>query len=209
LEKFNLRYVPYSLESDQKRSRVELSWQLLQRLEQRSTIWLLTYINRGRKLVLFEYFHHSRWAANPDEVPEIPKQTVQSEKCLVSIMWGSTGIKSLLYVPKSMKYNTTSIVKSVVPNLVEHVCQESWRQTLRDIMVHLDNARPHNNMKSEAALTATKAGWIPTPDYSSDSSPSDFFLFGMLKERMSETSYSSPDELISAISEPIASLPKD
>jgi hypothetical protein len=31
----------------------------------------------------------------------------------------------------------------------------------------------------------------------------------MLKERMSGTSYSSPDELISAISELIASLPKD
>jgi hypothetical protein len=31
----------------------------------------------------------------------------------------------------------------------------------------------------------------------------------MLKERMSGTSYSSPDELISAITELIASLPKD
>jgi hypothetical protein len=31
----------------------------------------------------------------------------------------------------------------------------------------------------------------------------------MLKERMSGTSYNSPDELISAVSELIASLPKD
>jgi hypothetical protein len=34
LEKFNLRYVPHSLEADQKRSRVELSRELLQVLEQ-------------------------------------------------------------------------------------------------------------------------------------------------------------------------------
>jgi hypothetical protein len=34
LEKFNLRYVPNSLEADQKRSRIELSRELLQMLEQ-------------------------------------------------------------------------------------------------------------------------------------------------------------------------------
>jgi hypothetical protein len=34
LEKFNLRYVPHSLEADQKRSRVELSREFLQILEQ-------------------------------------------------------------------------------------------------------------------------------------------------------------------------------
>jgi hypothetical protein len=76
-------------------------------------------------------------------------------------------------------------------------------------MVHLDNARPHNSRKSPAAHTATKTRRIPAPAYSPDLSPSDFFLFGMFKERMSGTIYSSADELISAISELIASPPKD
>jgi transposase len=107
-----------------------------------------------------------------------------------------------------MKYNIAFFVESVVPDLVEHVCQESRRKTLRSIMVHLDNARPHNNRKSEAALTTTKASRIPAPAYSPCLSPSDFFLCGMLKERMSGTSYSSPDELISVISELIAAFRK-
>jgi hypothetical protein len=76
-------------------------------------------------------------------------------------------------------------------------------------MAHLDNARPHNGRKSEAALPATKTRRILAPAYSADQSPSDFFLFEMLKERMSGTSHSSPYELISARSELIASLPKD
>jgi hypothetical protein len=76
-------------------------------------------------------------------------------------------------------------------------------------MVHPDNARPHNSRKSEAALTATKARRIPVPAYSPELSPSDFFLFGMLMERMSGTLYGSPDKLISAITELIVSLPKD
>jgi transposase len=152
-------------------------------------------------LVLFEYFHCSGWAANPDDVPEIPKQNIQSEKYLISIISGSTRIKSMCHVPKGMKYNTTFFVESVVPDLVEHDCQESRRKTLRGIIVHLDNAQSHNSRKSEAAFTATKARRIPTPAYSPDLSPSDFF-FEMLNGRMSGTSYTSPDELI-------ASVPKD
>jgi hypothetical protein len=134
-------------------------------------------------------------------VPEIPKRKIQSEKCRNSIILGSTGIKNLLYVPKGMNYNPTFSVESVVPDLVEHLCQESRRKTLRGIMIHLDNARPHKDRKSEAALPG-KVRRIPAPVYSPDLSPSDFFLFGMVKERMSGTAYSSPDELI-------ASLPKD
>jgi transposase len=107
-----------------------------------------------------------------------------------------------------MEYHTTFFIESVVPDLMEHVCQESQRKMFRGIMAHLDNARPHTSRKSEAALATTKACRIPAPAYSPDLSPSDFF-FGMLLERISGTSYSSPDELISAISELIASLPKD
>jgi hypothetical protein len=76
-------------------------------------------------------------------------------------------------------------------------------------MVHLDNTRRHSRRKSEAALTVTKARRIHAPSHSPDLSRGDFFFFGMLKERMSGTSYSSRDEPISAISELIASLPKD
>jgi hypothetical protein len=90
-------------------------------------------------------------------VPEVPKQKILSEMCLVLMIWGSTIIKSLFYVSKGIKYNTTFFVKSVVPDLAKHVCQESRRKTLRGIIVHLDNARPQNSRKNEAALTATKA----------------------------------------------------
>jgi hypothetical protein len=108
-----------------------------------------------------------------------------------------------------MKDNPNFFIDSVVPDLVEHVCRESRQKTLQGMMIHLDNARPHNSRKSEAALTVTKARRILAPAYSPDLSPSDFFPFGMLKDRMSGTSSSSPDALISAISELIAPLPKD
>jgi hypothetical protein len=76
-------------------------------------------------------------------------------------------------------------------------------------MIHLDNARPHNSRESQTGLTATKTRRISASVYSLDLSPNDFFFFGMLKERTSGTSYRSPDELISSMSELITSFPKD
>jgi hypothetical protein len=73
LEKFNLRSVPYSLEADQKPSRVELSGEFLQILGQDQQDKFEHILTGDKSWFFLEYFHHSCWAANPDDVPEIPK----------------------------------------------------------------------------------------------------------------------------------------
>jgi hypothetical protein len=65
LEKFNLHSVPYSLEADQRRSRVELSRELLQILEQDHQYKLEHILTGDESQFFFEYSHYSRWAANP------------------------------------------------------------------------------------------------------------------------------------------------
>jgi hypothetical protein len=52
-------------------------------------------------------------------VAESPKKKVQSAKYIISMIWGNTGVKSLLHVLKGMKYNTTFFIESVVFDLVE------------------------------------------------------------------------------------------
>jgi hypothetical protein len=157
LEEFNLRYVPHSLKANQRRWRVKLFREPLQILEHDQQYEFERILTGDKSWFFFDYFHHLCWAANPDDALEIPKQKIQSKKCLNSIIWGGPGIESLLFVSKGMKYNTTFFVESVVPDLVEHVCRESRRKMLRGIMVDLHNALPHDSRKSDATLTATKA----------------------------------------------------
>jgi hypothetical protein len=76
LEKFNLRYVLHSLEVDQKPSRVELSRELLPILEQDQQYEFEHILAGNESWFFFECFHHLCWAANPDDVPEIPKQKI-------------------------------------------------------------------------------------------------------------------------------------
>jgi hypothetical protein len=57
LEKFNLRYIPHLLETNQKQARVERSPERASPdARTRTTIRARTHMNRGRKPVLFEYF---------------------------------------------------------------------------------------------------------------------------------------------------------
>jgi hypothetical protein len=55
-----------------------------------------------------------------------------------------------------MKYHATFFIESVVLDLVECLCQESRRKTVRGILVHLDNAPPHNSRKVRQPLLQQK-----------------------------------------------------
>jgi hypothetical protein len=96
LEKFNLRHVPHSLRADQKRSWVELSREFLQILKQGQQYEFEHILTAHESWFSFEYFHYSCWAANPDDVSEIPKQKIQSDKSLISIMGQHNDQKSVV-----------------------------------------------------------------------------------------------------------------
>jgi hypothetical protein len=129
LAKFNLCYVSHSPEADQKRSRVELPRELLQILvqdQQYKFEHILT--GDGSRLILNIFIIR----AGPQiQIAGLKSQSRNSiRKCIISMIWGSTGINILMFVPKGMKYNATFFVQSVVQDLVEQVCQDSPRKTV-------------------------------------------------------------------------------
>jgi hypothetical protein len=93
LEKFNLPYVSHSLEADQNVSPVELSRNLLQILEQNQQYESEHILTGDESWFFFEYFRHSCWVANPDDVPEIPKQKLQSESASFRLFGVAQGSK--------------------------------------------------------------------------------------------------------------------
>jgi hypothetical protein len=93
----------------------------------------------------FEYPHAAVWATLRDEVPERIKQKTDNEKSLVSIVWFINGIHSPLDVPRGIANINPFFYDSIVFGFVESICAHSQRKTVRDIMMHLDNARRHNS----------------------------------------------------------------
>jgi hypothetical protein len=103
LEKFNLRHIPHSLKADQKRSRVEPSRELLQILERDQQNEFGHISIKDESWFFLNIFIIRAGPQIQMTCLKFQGKKVQSEKYLISIIWGGTGIKSLLYVPKGMK----------------------------------------------------------------------------------------------------------
>jgi hypothetical protein len=117
-----------------------------------------------------------------DEVPERIKRKIDIRKCLISIIWSVNGVHSLLDVPKDIAYNSTFFCDSVGSDFVESICTYSRRKTLKEIIVHLEDAR---------------RVWHPAS--SPDLAPNNFFLFGYVKSKLPDLAIRSREDLICEI----------
>jgi hypothetical protein len=112
-------------------------------------------------------------------------------------------------VLKETTYNGTFFCDIVAPDLHEHVRVHSRRWTLKGVLMHLDNARLHNSKKYNECLTEFRARRVPHPAYSPDNTPSDFFLFWIVKIGLQNYEIHSRQDLILAIRAIFDEMPKD
>jgi hypothetical protein len=84
--KFNLRWVPHSLDDTQKAEQVSLSAELVRVLKENQKTGLGSIITGDESWFCFEYPHQSVWGPSRDEVSEKIKQKIDTEKCLISVI---------------------------------------------------------------------------------------------------------------------------
>jgi hypothetical protein len=87
---------------------------------------------------------------------------------------------------------------SIEPDLVESICAHSRRKALKYIMMHLDNAHPHNSRKSTGRLEQFCARRVSRPAYSQDLTP-NYFFFGYVKSKLPTHVIRSREDLICEI----------
>jgi hypothetical protein len=72
----------------------------------------------------------------------------------------------------------------MVPRLASAAFPDQTGQRKRRVCLHMDNVRLHNSRKSLQCVADNKFERIPHPPYSPDIAPSDFSLFGTVKQRL-------------------------
>jgi hypothetical protein len=71
----------------------------------------------------------------------------------------------------------------------------------------MDNISPHRSRLTARNPKENRITASPHPAFSPDLAPSDFFLFGALKDQLSGRIFESPDELVEAIREIASAIP--
>jgi hypothetical protein len=94
-------------------------------------------------------------------------------------------------------------------DLVENFCLQSRGKILKDILVHLDTARPHNPRRSCEYIEGFRAHRVPNPAYSLDLATSNCFLFGYLKTKLAGLGVQSREKRILTIRQIFNDIPKE
>jgi transposase len=95
-------------------------------------------------------------------------------------------------LPKGRRFNAEYYRDNILTELIRLRPQASER----NLIIHADNASPHTAQKCRT-FSDENGLWLAThPPYSPDLAPSDFFLFGYVKNRLQGIVFTSREELL-------------
>jgi len=176
--------------------RVELSGQLLRTLGGLSHRGLVDVITADESWFLYDNPHTRMWAAEKEDVPHRESPKIGSSKAMITVFWGLRGLLYIEALPKGVSYDSSYICDTLLPNLEKEVRKTRPVLGLSGMRLNWDNARPHASISTTQKLRDLKVHILGHPPYSPDLAPSDFFLFGFLKNLASGHCFSDRNELV-------------
>lgn len=190
MRKVNLHWIPHELSDHQKKVRVDLSSEMLNVLK---NIRFLSSVLTGDETFLYwKNPRNSMWLQSDLSPPSRERKSIGAKKLMISVIWSSSGMKSIVMLPRGQSFNKEFFMDTVLADLLETIKLARPVKKTSELILHIDNARPH---LVDDYLTRNGLTRLPHPPYSPDLAPSDFFLFGYLKMRLEGKFFNSDDEL--------------
>jgi hypothetical protein len=114
---------------------------------------------------------------------------------MVTITWNPLRFPLIMAFPKGRIFNAEYYHDNILVALTQFQPEDDGRK----FVVHVDNAEARIAQKCRTFCEANGLRLAPHPPYLSDLTPSNFFLFGCVKEHLKGMVFSSYEELLDAI----------
>jgi hypothetical protein len=150
---------------------------------------------------LYTTYGDSMLATSAREVVPRTKQNISAKKTMATNFFTLTRLLVLNFLPKGTKFNQDYFIDTVLPNLYSEKRQIARCKGLPSFSVHMENSTCHNGTKITEKLEKRHIARAPYPPYSSDPSPCEFWLFGILKQETKERVVQSEEQILAAITE--------
>lgn len=205
------QWVPKLLSADQKNERVRICRELLSNYQNHPEFL-------QRIIAVDEsWFHYhepeskaqsSQWKRHDEPPPVKAKVAPSAGKRMAVVFWDKGGILQIDWLPKGDTINSQYYI-ACLERLRNTVKKDRRGKLTRGILLLQDNAPPHTSNLTTAALHDLNFAAIAHPPYSPDLSPSDYWLFGPMKNYLRGKNYGNLSALSSAISQWIKATPID
>jgi histone-lysine N-methyltransferase SETMAR len=126
---------------------------------------------------------------------------------MLTIVWNLRGFHLIKVLENGRKFNAGYYIAEILESLSQ------WRpieaaSNKRKLLVHADNARPHNAKLSTQYFNENRINSMPHPPYSPDLAPSYFFLSGYVKRCLAGLSFEDADQLLAAVESVLEGIEK-
>jgi histone-lysine N-methyltransferase SETMAR len=203
------RWIPHVITDANKQKRVELAKQMLRVLDGG-----FQNIITGDE-TWFNYYTVSTkednkvWLKSGELRPQIARTSKNSKKRMFCVFFTVEGVVARIVVPKGQYVTSLYYVNTVLPEVFANFMEMSGRHTVRDVILHHDNASPHKAEVVTSYLKRERVQLLPHPPYSPDLAPCDFFLFPRIKKELGGRKFENVENLARAVQAVSDSIPKD
>lgn len=194
------RWVPRQLTDELKLKRLNVCTDLLQRYALEGDAFMNCIVTGDES-----WAHHyepetkrqsMQWHHIGSPSPKKFKLAPSAGKVMITVFWDVHGVLLVEYLPKGETVNSARY-QETLRKLAVAIRRK--RPNLQNVILHHDNARPHTAQATVAEIAAK--GWtvLPHPPYSPDLAPSDFYLFGPLKDFLRGQKFKDDGEVKAAV----------
>jgi hypothetical protein len=131
--------------------------------------------------------------------PTRARHIISTAKVLITIFWSPLGFPVIDALPAGEKVTIRYCCDNIVLKIAEQRSSDARQNRGRKFVVHMDNATPHRAKLMKSYFKTLRLREADHSTYSPDLPPSDFYLFGKLKEQMAGSEFESTTDLLAKI----------
>jgi transposase len=139
----------------------------------------------------------------------VARQLINTPKIKVTVFWNPNGLYVNRFLERSTSVNSAYFAEYVVRDIEFVPALQTTRQQKKKFIPHMSNSPGHKSRMIIEEIESLHLTLAPHPTYSPDLAPSDFFLFGYLKQKMIGIDFESPQGLIDWIQLIFEAIPRD
>jgi len=211
--KLSARWVPRQLTAELKERRVDACQELLKRFEAEGQGFLGRTVTGDETRV---HYHQpetknasKEWRHTSSPKPKKFRTKPSAENVVLTLFWDERRVILEHYMPRWNTVTSATYAELLKNHLRPAIKSKRRGRLSTRVLLQHDNARPYTARLTVTTIQDLSFECLSHPPYSPDLVPSDFHVFGPLKEAMGGKSFRSDEEVQQAVHEWLRSQPKD
>ncbi len=206
-KKRHAKWVPHVLTDCQIKNRRQECYSLYSILKGLSKTKQYQVITCDESWFYLNYYTEEAYLHEGENIV-LPNRLISDQKIMIFSAFSASGLVLLEMLPLKTRFNSQYMCDVILPSLREAAQTKLGIRKNSNVLIHLDNAKPHNSKKTNEKFKELKFTRLPHPAYSPDVSPNDFFLYGFSKNKLKGKVHNSANELFQSLTEIIENIDK-